>query len=459
MTAVTLGLLAALAGVSVASASPATRGWLVGGMAAAIAVGTGVLPDRVDAAGTNPEAVRVWRRIELVAIPGGVLILQVLTGSVHAVEFAVAAAVGFTVWALVNATLTDVDAIDRAIELTDGMTPVQRLRIRMMAVGLVSVWCAAVGAVGVDGLVDLARGAAPTWSLAPFAYFVVGLVAVGLAARRAEQHRWRRDGVDVDAVVAGRWARSVFVTVGAIGVVAFLIGLVPTGVTTVAVRALGLTGPFGDWVAARAVGIRNALDTPSAPSDSPEVVQPPVPDLASPEPAPQWVGDVALWALLALVFGFVVMAARNRRAGVSGGEPANRLGVRGVVRLIWLVLVDLVASAWKVIRRILGRRARAGEVPDTAGGGGTPAALRVWDPPDPIRRRIAAAYRRAIGVVSTTHDPPRGPETPREFSARVADRRLGRVTEVFEEARYSDHTLTDSDATAAETAAAQFLSE
>ena len=458
MTPAILGLLAGFAGLSVASASSATRGWLVGGVAAAVAIGTGTLRDRVDAA--NPEAVGMWRRIELFAIPVAVLIPQVSTGSVDAVEFAVAVAVGFTVWALVNATLTDVDAIDRAIELTDGMTPVQRLRIRMTAVGLVGVACAAVGAVGVGGLVDLDRGAAPTWSLAPFAYYVVGLVAVGLAARRAEQHRWRRDGVDVDAVVAGRWSSSVFVTVGAIGVVAFVIGLVPTGVTTLAVRALGLTGPFGDWVADRAVGIRNALDTPSAPSDSPEVVQPPVPDLASPEPAPQWLGDVALWALLALIFGFVVIAARNRRVSAAGAEPESRLGVRGVVRLVWVVLVDLMVAAWSRIRRILGRAVRAAEVPHTGGGRRTSTVVgEDWEPSDPIRRRIAAAYRRAVGVVSTTHDPPRGPETPREFSARVADRRLGRVTEVFEEARYSDHTLTDSDATTAETAAARFLSE
>lgn len=443
--------MAALAGASIATLSTATRGWLVALTAGAVAFEVTALRNRLDS-DADPAAVRAWRRLEIVAIPLGVLLLQVLTGSVVGAELGLAVAVGIAVWALANATLTDLDAIERAIDVTDGMAPLHRIRLRFTATGSAIALCAAVGAVGLDGLLDLSRPAAGAWSAAPLGYFMVGLLAIGVTSRLAEERRWERDGASVDPAVRVRWLRVVLVTVGVTGVMAIVVSAVRSGVTALPVSGLALTGRFGAWVADRAASLQAAVDDGAGIDAEDASAVPPAPDFTPADPVAPWLGDVALWAFIALVFGFVIGAGRNWRRRVLEEAP-DGVSPWEMLRLLGKTLLDLLADAWAAVRGFFVRVGRG----TVAGRDSDPVASSRrrprWDPVDPVRRRIAQAYRKAVFAVSTSHDPPGRPETPREFAGRVADARLDRVTWVFEEARYSDHTLTDTDASTAETAA------
>ncbi|MEX2279572.1 MAG: DUF4129 domain-containing protein, partial [Acidimicrobiia bacterium] len=406
----------------------------------------------------DSEAVRSWRRFELVAIPVGVAALQMLSGSGVLVgsEFALAVGFGLVGWVLVNATLTDLDAIERAIAVTDGMTPLHRIRLRFTSVGVAAAGCAAVGAVGLDGFLDLSRPASASWSLAPLGYFLVGLAALGVTSRLAEERRWRRDGAYVEEAVHARWGRSVLTTVFVLGAAAFLVGSVHSGVTGLPVRALALTGRLGAWVTARAEGLR--APTEIAPPDRDQVdeaVSPPVPEVVQPEPVAEWLGDVALWVFIGLVFVLAVLAGRDWQQRIRTESVQQGVRFLEAARIVWGAVVDLLMSLWigivGLVRRVVRAPSDQFDAAPGVGGTGRPA----WAPPDPIRSRIAAAYRRAVDAVSVAHDPPGRPETPREFAGRVEDPRLDQVTEAFEEARYSDHVLTESSAATAESAAAE----
>ncbi|MEX2280606.1 MAG: hypothetical protein WEA76_11035, partial [Acidimicrobiia bacterium] len=63
-----LAALAGLVGVAVATAVPSSRGWVVAMTGAVVAFETAALRSRLDA-DPDSEAVRSWRRFELVAIP------------------------------------------------------------------------------------------------------------------------------------------------------------------------------------------------------------------------------------------------------------------------------------------------------------------------------------------------------------------------------------------------------
>ena len=446
-----MSLLAALAGASLAAISGSTRGWIVATVGATVALEVVALRSRVEQ-DTDAGVVRAWRRIELIAIPILVGALQVAsgTGIVLGVEFAVGVTVGGLVWALVNATLVDLDAIERAIDDTDGMSPLQRIRLRMMATGVAAVLAAALGAVGVDGALDLARPAADTWSFAPFGYFVVGLVALGMVARFSESRRWKRDRVSVDAVVERRWATVVAVTVVVVGAVALAVASVRTGASALPVRALLEFGRFGEWLGDRSSSMRESLGGAEGGADRlPTDPAPTTPGAIAGDPVAPWIGDVALWGFIALIFGFAVAAGRRRR------EHPDRDGVefRDVVRQVLDALIRLVATVWQALQRWM-RRVRTDSKLVT-GSESTPvvdARIR-WNPSDPIRRRVAAAYRRAVDIVSVMERPPGRPETPREFARHVGDERFDRVTAVFEEARYSNHDLPTEAATTAESAA------
>lgn len=454
MTAGILALLGALAGASVAASSDSARGWLVAAVGGAVAFEVAAVRARLEAdAGAG--AARAWRRFELVAIPLFVVALQLAsgTGIVLGAEFAIAVIVGGAAWGLVNATLVDLDAIDRAIDETDGLSPLQRIRLRLVAIGVVAVLSAALGAVGLDGVLDLARPAAPSWSLAPLWYFIVGLVALGLAARFAESRRWARDKATVDTAVGRRWANVVAVTVAAVGAVAFVVSSAPSGLSALPVRGLLETGRFGSWLRDRTDRMREALGAADPVQDSlPTGASPLTPGAIAADPVAPWLGDVALWGFVALIFGFAIAAGRRRR---ERREPGDGVAFFDVLCQVLRTIVDLVAGVWSALGRLLRRVQRASESGVGAVGSHSGQHRPRWNPHDPVRRRVAAAYWHAVGIVSARGSPPGRPETPREFAHRVDDLRFDRVTALFEEARYSDHVLPVESATTAETVASE----
>ncbi len=454
MTPLLFGLLGGLVGASAAAVSPSSSPVLVALSAAAIAFETSLLRPHLDA-DTDSGLAGVWRRFELIGLVLWVKVLQVLSGNTAPVdfEFGLAVVVGVVVWSFVNATLTDLDAIERAIEVTDGMTPLQRIRLRFLAVGLTVVLCAALGAVGLDGFFDLERGAARSWSPAPLGYFVLGLGGLGAAAKLAEASRWRRDGAVIDPGVGRRWTRSVVVTLGLLGVVSLWVQSTATGATAVPVSGLGLTGRFGSWLSERAADLRSGSDSVEGPRELAEpIATTPSPfDIA--EQGAEWLGQVALWTFVGLIFALAIYRGRNRLVRIEE-DRVDRPGLRAALTLAWRAVVEMLSSIWAALRRLV---LHAGHSEAGVGGGfsAVEGSRRWWEPADPIRRRIAVAYRSAVDVVAVGHGSRRQPETPREFAGRVADERFTTLTDVFEEARYSTHHLDDSHAAAAESAATE----
>lgn len=453
MTALLLALMAGLAGAAVGAASLSSRDWLIALVAGAAAFETAAMRPLLDS-GEVSASVRSWRRLEVAGIVVGAKAVQVVTGRVGLIdtEFLVAVAVAMASWGLANATLTDIDAIERGIGMTDGATPLQRIRARFVAVGLLAVVCAGVGAVGVPGLVDLSRGAATSWSMAPLAYVLVGLLGVGAAARMAEERRWQRDAAVVSPSVSGRWSGAAVSTVAALGVMGVAVHIVSLGISAIPATGLAASGRFGEWISERAGALGAAVEAGQSErdpgADPPTAV---APEFDTVEPVAPWLGDVALWVLIAAVFAYAIVRGRNRRT-VARPDTVRGPGIRAVLGSLWAVAVELVAAIWRLVRRLFWREASHGTL------GGLNSEVRTdgaswWDPADPVRARIARAYRSAVSVVAASYGAGGRSETPREFARRVDDGRFSAVTTAFEEARYSDHHLTDEDASVAETAA------
>lgn len=454
MTALSVGVMGALFGLSVAGVSPTVRPPLVAVVGGVMAFQAVVL---------QPLSIRRPRiALRVAALVVGVKALQMVAGRASGVdaEFAVAVGVGMAAWVAGSGTAFDLDAIERGIDTADGLTPVQRLRMRANLLGSVAVIAAGWGVVGLGGLVDLRRPAAAGMSLAPILYFTAVVVGFGYAARRAEIRRWERDGARVDPTVSSRWSRGILVTVAGSVVVGLALPVVAPGMTAVPANAVAASGRVGDWVADRMLALGEALDTQADPGATGEGGPVTAPEFEPVEPALPWIGDVALWLLLAAIFASVIVRARNRRT-ITRGDPEPRLRMREVVAAMWREIVDLFSAIRRAMARWVRRLRRNGEeeVPEGAAAGISNPVGGAWNPSDPLRRRIAAAYRQARGVIGPVHGPVRRAETPRELAARVMHAPFTTVTRLYEEARYSDHVLSDRQALAAEAAAEDVASD
>lgn len=448
MTALGISVLGALLGWSVAGVSSTVRPALVAVVGAVMAFQAIVL---------QPLSVRRPRiALRVAGLVVGVKALQLMAGRASGVdaEFAIAVLVGVVAWVAGSGTASDLDAIERGIDVADGLTPMQRLRMRAVLLGGVAVIAAGWGVIGLGGLVDLRRPAAARMSIAPLAYFALAVLALGYASRRAEVRRWERDGARVEPTVTARWSRGVLVTVAASVLIGVGIPLLAPGMSAVPANGVAASGRVGDWVADRMLALGDALDTEADPNATGEGGAVTAPEFEAVEPRLPWIGDVALWLLLAAIFASVIVRARNRRT-LTRGEPEPRLGLGEIIAAVWREFADLVASIRRALARWFRRvvRNRDADDPGTETAAASGAVSRGWRPSDPIRRRIAAAYRQAVGVVGAMHGGVRRSETPRELAARVMDSPFSSVTALYEEARYSNHVLTESQATAAEDAA------
>lgn len=451
MTALVLSGLAGLAGAGFAAAVPSARPWLVATVAGAVALETSMLRPRLDM-GDDGRVATTWRRAEWIGVVAGTKALQLVTGGPMDIdaELVVAVAVALAVWGWVNATHTDLDGVRRAIELTEGATPLDRIRLRLLSVATAVVVCGLVGTVGMNGLLDLERSPARVWSPWPLWFVVFGLAAVGWVAEMAARSRWDRDGAEVDLGVRRRWARALALWVAALAIVGTVTQPLSTGVTGLPARAITLVGRLGPWPSA--VPAEPGSAAPAG-VDEDELAPDASRTLPSRSPdAPEWVGDVALAAFVVLVFAYAIARGRHRRrwegrSAVRGSWSARSLWTALVAA--WRALLAALRRAAGGIAAVLARASDAVETPIEPG----------WRPGDPIRRRIAGAYRRSSEAVAPAPGGRRRPETAREFARRVDDVRFDTVTAVFEEARYSDHVLGEPDAVRAEHATERIVTE
>ncbi len=176
------------------------------------------------------------------------------------------------------------------------------------------------------------------------------------------------------------------------------------------------------------------------------------------------------WAALAPFLLLVVMAAllelaprRKRPRAVSLGIGANHQHPFGSVHTMplhfewWPLLLLLVAAlAWIIGRRVLRRRPLAVAVD---AGATAPAGLAeaiddslddLLAEPDP-RRAIVAAYARLESALGRAGLGRRPGETARELLARLlatlphGNSGIDELTALFEEARFSTHTIGEAD--------------
>lgn len=448
MTSVVFGLLGALFGASIAAISGDVRPWLPALFGAGAAVHASLY--RHGGLRPPPLGARILALVVLVKIT------QVVTGGRTGVdvEFGVATLVGVTVWGATAGTMSDLEATARGIDTSDGLSPLQRIRLRATSMAVVAVLSAAWGLVGLVGLVDLPRPAATGMSPAPMAYTLVSMLALGVVAYRAEARRWQRDGATVDPEVAAHWMRTAVGVVALAAVLGTAVTVLVPGASAAPARGLAAAGRVGEWVNERLGALGEALDTDTTAGEAGDRSGLAAPPFEPVEPVVPWIGDVALWLMLAATFGWVIVRARRWKGWIPQQEDEGAAGIRRAVRLLWDELIGVIRALVTALARVWRRTRgpREGTEPDIGEGSGASGGGR-WIPGDPIRRRIARAYDTARHDLVAVHGPVRQSETPGELADRIGRLPFTAVTRLYEEARYSDHILGIEHATAAEDAA------
>jgi len=353
-------------------------------------------------------------------------------------------AVSLVVWLLAVITATDLDAVAAPADLVEGIGGATgRLNHRLLLVG-----------TGLGIVVIAARGGfvPPTTSrslgaglVTPFlVYWLVGLIALTALHRQRLAARWERDGVRVDPVLGDRWRQ-------ALGTGLVLL-LVAAGVWWWASRPLlaiahqGSASIFG--AAGRALArLSGEEPPPQFQQGEPSGELPPPPEPLNPIRPPAEIWDLLLLVGVAVFFGAVYLFFSRRRS--SGAPPLSATWAR-VISSALRVVADLLRALFGLFRRLrlprLSRqRARADKITKA------PAGSRGWLPSDPVRQRIAAAFRRQVDLATAAVGAPNRSETPLEYSFRVEpDPRLTDLAGIYGEARYSNHKLDSSKAELAE---------
>ncbi|MDH3518664.1 MAG: DUF4129 domain-containing protein [Acidimicrobiia bacterium] len=465
-----VALLVALGGLAgwVLGSATGARPWFVAVVGAAVAL------EAASAARVDPDEVRAWRRIEILMLVIGVKAFHLLT-----VPRAVASAeisafplglrdtesvtgwvVGLSVWLLATATLADVTHLGTGAERAEEVPVLDRLRHRLMAATGLLAAAAAYGAVGVSGLVDLERRGQRGVFWAATAFLGLGLLGLGRAAYANSVGRWERDGAVVEGPVRARWAGAGFVLVSLVVLAGLASSVGSAGVSALPAIGVSRMGPVGDWLAGTLdrLGGGEARQT----AEPRGLVAPLQPSQAEDDKPGSIIGELFILAVLAASIGVAMRAGKGlrrplwrarRQGGASGGLLISLL--RGTLSILHSALKGL----WSLIRAVFGLRRRKGTRITPARSSRTGAFIR-WAPDDPLRARIAAAYRGFVGTASARGLPPSSVDTPREFARRVGPSEpVVGITTAYEEARYSQHVLEAGFAQRAEEAAAAAIAE
>lgn len=449
-----VAVLAMLTGSVMASAAgPPARPVFVAVVAGATAIQ--VMISRRLAAEIEDGGARVRRRrLDLLMWAIGIRSMQALTGGAGGLtqpvpgdrETLVSLLIMLAVRSAANATVDDLDAVERGLERADGTDPVARIRGRVLFY-LVAV-TAAAGFAGIRsaGLFDLSRPAATDMHWAPLAFLAIGLVALARSAYRAEAGRWRRDGAAVDVRTEASWHREALVVTALVMVVGAAVWMGQVGGSTLAVSGVARAGPVGAWIAERLEALGGGESDSATQRGSGGAETAPAFDL-DPDAGPEWMGEVMFWLIAAGVLAWVAtkgrqMTGRERRPTREGEAPG--------LRRVLVALIGLTVALWRALRRALAwaqRRVRASANTERARA---PAVVsQIWTSEDAVRARIAAGYRRLVTMVSVTVGGRRRSETPREFAVRAGaaltddEAVLDSVTQAYEEARFSDHVIAE----------------
>ncbi|HEY5651837.1 MAG TPA: hypothetical protein VIW46_10345, partial [Acidimicrobiia bacterium] len=213
----------------------AAAGLILGGSAGLAAATIATIRPAGDAGVT-------WKRIEVVTFPLAAVVILALSGS-GATFASVVAAVGIVtvVRLLVESTVGDLAMMDRILDDRPTGAPPDRIRLRMLAVGTFLATVSGYTLGTEAGFSDLARPAVPGFLVPVVVWFGIGIVAVGVVARRARQRAWSVNGVDVAAGLSDRWAAGIVATAMLVVGVSLATPLVTAQMSAVPARAIAET--------------------------------------------------------------------------------------------------------------------------------------------------------------------------------------------------------------------------
>jgi hypothetical protein len=127
------------------------------------------------------------------------------------------------------------------------------------------------------------------------------------------------------------------------------------------------------------------------------------------------------------------------------------------------VLVDLLRVITQIPAAIVAwwHRRRRRETASTGASFRRPR-IEPWRPADPFRRRIASEFRSYLQTAETRRIALGTQETPFEFGVRLeaaGSPAVGRLTDLYSVARYSNHTLGETEAREANAARRQAVTD
>jgi len=169
----------------------------------------------------------------------------------------------------------------------------------------------------------------------------------------------------------------------------------------------------------------------------------------TPETPPAWMATlrtILLWVIILGVGGYLLFTYFNQNKQIT--THLRHAGVRGWLKYAWRWLISRFKAGVKrapaLIRAGL-RRRRAGSKPRLAEDGGQYLSLRRLD----SRRKVIFYYLALLRRTGEMKLPRAGWQTPREYDLFLSQQlpevkqELASMTDVFMEARYSQHAISN----------------
>ncbi len=399
-----------------------------------------------------------WRRIEFFAFPMvGLVVLMVTGGVVGVLSTVVTLLIVVTVRTLIESTAGDLATMERMLDDRPTGAPADRMRLRMLGVGLFLASVAGY-TIGVEaGFTDLARPAVGGQMIAVVLWFGTGIISIGAVSRRARQGAWRVNGVEVSDGLADRWAVGVVGAALVVVTTAVVFPIATDQISALPAQAISETDGLNGFVT-RAMEFLSR-DTGAAESARPEADDENTTALiesleATRTDSPDWVGYLLLAGVIGTIFVWAIRAGRNARFA-RGASPIGAGGwndAKALFAALGRELGALFAALVRLIKAIRWRRPPAPSRPSAAAAIRDTPSRRGWSPADPTERRIA----RSFAAMADLETPRRG-ETPAEV-ARAVGRRTdpdgaSTVLGGYLQARYSPEPVEDATADRVEQAA------
>lgn len=368
----------------------------------------------------------------------------------------------FFSWYVVTLTLYDLERIGEPPDPHPSyVPPLESLSTRFFGGGVILLLAAGMSRVPLFEILNLGRPSIPGLVLNALVYFLLGLVMLGQVRLNILKKGWRTQELTVDRNLPQRWVCYSLAFIGLAALAAFVL---PTGYSVGLLETMGwivsllaqillalawllltlLTLPLQLflWLISRLFG----GDQPP-PEITPPQLEPPVP--ARSGSGPTWLAllrSLLFWAVL-LIGMLYVMRSYLRTHSELWEALAMRRSIRALRRgwvALWRWLKTRILRLGRAVNERLSRRLPQRSARDEP----APGVLRFFrlgalSP----RERVLYYYLSVLRRADKQGYPRRGHQTPQEYRLTLepelseAQPELAALTQAFEEARYSQHTV------------------